>query len=426
MSLGARISGAADRVDLTPRHALALAGFGARRGLSDGVAHPLEANAIVLRDADGRIAVIVAFDTLFVGRAVDSALRAFLRDEWAIRDSDILLLASHSHFAPSLDGTKPLLGPVNGAYLAWVIDQTKAMLRRVLASPMSPLTLSPASAAWNGAANRRRRWPLPRLGGARDTLGLHGPVMAPSNGPTDPSVRTWLLRSENGAPLALLWSAACHPSGFPRTTQVSSDFPGRVRETVRNRLGSALPVLFLQGFAGDIRPLSPETRPALRIIAGIIRRGPSFCPFDDAGWSRWVNGLSVTVSDTLATEHPVHWSGSIRSASAALDISRLLDGDNRERAVEFRRLVLGESLDLWAVAAEPSIALRDFLPTSDVAVALGYLGDVFGYWPSARQAAEGGYEGEAWVTIFGLSGRLRPSSDECFRGMLETLAIHDE
>lgn len=59
-------------------------------------------------------------------------------------------------------------------------------------------------------------------------------------------------------------------------------------------------------------------------------------------------------------------------------------------------------------------------------MALGYLGDVFGYWPTARQAAEGGYEGGAFVTMFGLSGRLRPSIDEAFRGVVKQLAIDDD
>jgi hypothetical protein len=239
-------------------------------------------------------------------------------------------------------------------------------------------------------------------------------------------VRTWLLRTENGAPLALLWSAACHPTGFPRARHVSAEFPGRVREAARDRLGHALSVLFLQGFAGDIRQRSPETRPVLRRIARTLRWGPSFCPFDEAGWSRWTDALSATVTGTFETEKPMPLFGPIRSACTALDVSLLLDGDNGERPVEFRRLAIGKSLDLWAVAAEPSIALRDLLPKTEATVAVGYLGDVFGYWPTARQAAEGGYEGRIFVTRFGSNGRLRPSIDEAFRRMVNELTIDDD
>jgi hypothetical protein len=126
------------------------------------------------------------------------------------------------------------------------------------------------------------------------------------------------------------------------------------------------------------------------------------------------------------TETPMPLFGPIRSACTALDVSLLLDGDNGERPVEFRRLAIGKSLDLWAVAAEPSIALRDLLPKTEATVAVGYLGDVFGYWPTARQAAEGGYEGRIFVTRFGSNGRLRPSIDEAFRRMVNELTIDDD
>ena len=135
-----RISGAADHIDLTPDPGLPLFGFVDRTGPSEGVADSLEANAIALRDAAGRIAVIVVFDTLFVGPTVDAELRAFLRDNHGVRDEDILLLASHSHNAPALDPTKPMAGAVDSAYLASVIERSKVMLRRLLDRPMVPLS----------------------------------------------------------------------------------------------------------------------------------------------------------------------------------------------------------------------------------------------------------------------------------------------
>ena len=295
-----RISGAADHVDLTPDSGLPLFGFVDRTGPSEGVADSLEANAIALRDAAGRIAVIVAFDTLFVGPTVDAELRAFLRDDHGVRDEDILLLASHSHYAPALDPTKPMAGTVDSAYLASVIEGSKAMLRRLLDRPMVPLTLTHASAPWQGSVHRRKRWPLPYLSGSPRRLGFHGPAMAPEpRGPSDDSVRSWLLQSEDGAPLAVLWHCACHPTGFPRRRQVSSEFPGRVREAVRNRIAPGLPVVFLQGFAGDVRQRSPETRTALRGLRDTLLWGPSFCPFDEAGWLQWTQELSSTVESTL-------------------------------------------------------------------------------------------------------------------------------
>ena len=425
-----RITGAADHVDLTPHSGLPLFGFVDRSGPSEGVADSLEANAIALRDAAGRIAVIVAFDTLFVGPTVDAELRAFLRDDYGVRDEDILLVASHSHYAPALDPTKPRAGTVDSGYVASVIDQCKAMLRRLLDRPMAPLTLTHASAPWHGSVHRRRRWPLPYLSGNPRRLGFHGPVMAPEpRGPSDDRVRTWLLRTEDGAPLAVLWHCACHPTGFPRRRHVSSEFPGRVREAVRNRIAPALPVVFLQGFAGDVRQRSPETRTALRGLRDRLLWGPSFCPFDEAGWLQWTQELNSTVEDTLTAAEqraPLPLSGPIRSAGSELDLGELFDGDNGCRSIQCRRVRIGDELDLWAVAAEPSMAFRDFLPRGDSTVAVGYLGDVSSYWPTALQVAEGGYEGRGFVASMHLSGRLRRSTDDAFRAMVKQLEVIDD
>lgn len=425
-----RITGAADHVDLTPGSALPLFGFVDRSGPSAGVADALEANAIALRDAAGRTAVVVSFDTLFVGPAVDAELRAFLRDEHGVRDEDILLVASHSHYAPALDPTKPRAGMVDSRYLASVIERSKGMLRRLLGGPMAPLTLTPASAPWHGSIHRRRRWPLPYVSGSPRRLGFHGPVMAPEpRGPRDDSVRSWLLRTDDGTPLAVLWHCACHPTGFPRARHVSSEFPGRVREAVRGRIAPGLPVVFLQGFAGDIRQRSPETRSTLRGLRQTVLWGPSFCPFDEAGWLRWTEELASTVESTLSAAEqrsPGPLSGPIRSTGSDLNLGELIDGENGRRSIQCRRLRIGDELDIWAVAAEPSMALREFLPGGDATVAVGYLGDVSSYWPTARQVAEGGYEARGFVAGMNLNGRLRPSVDDAFRAMVKKLEVIDD
>ena len=425
-----RISGAADHIDLTPQSGLPLFGFVDRSGPSEGVADSLEANALALRDSAGRITVIVAFDTLFVGPTVDAELRAFLRGEHGVRDEDILLLASHSHYAPALDPTKPRAGPVDPGYVASVIERSKVMLGRLLDRPMVPLTLTHSSAPWQGSVHRRKRWPLPYLSGHPRRLGFHGPVMAPEpRGPSDDRVRSWLVRTEDGAPLAVLWHCACHPTGFPRRREVSSEFPGRVREAVRDRIAPGLPVVFLQGFAGDVKQRSPDRRSVLRGLRDTLLWGPSFCPFDEAGWLQWTQELSSTVEATLSAaeqREPLPLSGPIRSARSELDLADLFDGDNGPRSIQCRRVRVGDELDLWAVAAEPSMALREFLPRGDSTVALGYLGDVSAYWPTAKQVAEGGYEGRGFVVEMGLRGRMRSSTDDAFRAMVKQLEVIDD
>ena len=104
----------------------------------------------------------------------------------------------------------------------------------------------------------------------------------------------------------------------------------------------------------------------------------------------------------------------------------MFDGHNGRRSIQCRRVRVGDELDLWAVGAEPSMALREFLPGGDSTVALGYLGDVSAYWPTATQVAEGGYEARGFVSGMSLNGRMRPSVDDAFRAMVKQLEVIDD
>lgn len=426
MGMQSQISGAAEYVDLTPATAVPLWGFANRDGRSDGVADRIEANALALADASGRTAIVMTFDALFVGSVLDARLRTYLTQVHGVRPDDVLLLASHTHFAPGLDSSKPVLGQADPAYLDEVSAQCEAMLDRLLAKPRRPMILSHGSADWDGGINRRRIWPLPFLGQGR-RISWRTPVMAPNpRAPRDRRVRQWSLKSEKGDPIAILWSCACHPTGFPDRTCISSEYPGRARDFLRGTAGP-VPVLFLQGFAGDIRQRTPETRPYWRRSAQALLHGPSFCGFDAAGWERWVADLCLALGKAVRAgdDRAEPLCGDIRSSSTAVPLSDLLD-EGDDRPVWMRRLSIGGRLDLWAVGAEPSAALADFLPKGEATVALGYLGDVFGYWPTAKQAAEGGYEGAGYLPAFGLTGRLRNSIDSTFQKMTRKLKLIDD
>ena len=67
----------------------------------------------------------------------------------------------------------------------------------------------------------------------------------------------------------------------------------------------------------------------------------------------------------------------------------------------------------FALSAEPTLAwqriLDDAAPRAAQAIRLytGYLGDVFGYLPTAKQVREGGYEVNGFQSLFGTIGPFR-------------------
>src|SRR5207245_10760611 len=114
-------------------------------------------------------------------------------------------------------------------------------------------------------------------------------------GPRDETVHLLTFSDQTDRPLAVLWSYACHPVGFPARTKVSADFPGVVRRALRDAHGAELPARFLQGFAGGVPPreTGATTRFARRRVELVV--GPLLAPFSAAQYAAWAGGPAVRV-----------------------------------------------------------------------------------------------------------------------------------
>jgi hypothetical protein len=415
---------ASEKEDITPLRMIPLSGYGGRTGKADGIADHLEANSIALKDVGGRVAVIVTIDALYVGPVLDSKIRSFLGSWFGVKSTDILVLASHTHFAPALDPTKPLLGRVDPDHLNWVVERCEAMLQRLLTKPMRPLRVQEGHSPWDGAIHRRKRWVLPYFVG-RLRLVWNQPANAPNpRGPTDPVVRLWRLTSDDDNIVAVIWTCSCHTSEFPKMLHVSADFCGPARARIRKVLDIEAPVLFLQGFAGDLRPRIPDNRLLAYKLVRALLFGPSFALFNKETWANWTNELCNAVSGSLhraMKSTPRAVVGLVQSAMEETPLSEIVTGAvDVSRTVTFQRLKIGGVLDFVAISAEPSIALRRLIPFPE-AVSIGYSGDVFGYWPTDVQRMEGGYEGRRFFDAFGLRGQFRPGLNRRFSDAISHL-----
>jgi hypothetical protein len=420
-----QILAAAESIDITPPKMLPLAGFQRRRGFATAVADRLEINAVLFRDETSRSGVIVSLDTLYVGPTIDAQITAHLRERHGFQESDILCLASHTHFAPSLDPTKPnSLAEVDADYLAMVLERGKTLMDRLHESRLQRIHVRYAEQPWNGAINRRKRCWLPHFND-RGRLTAGDILMAPNPAAANHSVlQLWALTLDDGSLLAAIWTACCHPTASPLSNHLSAEFPGFGRARLRQRYSKAAPIVFMQGFAGNLRPFIDDNRPLLRRVSGTLRGGSSFCPFDLETWQGWLSCLGGALDSAIGIANgdlTNRAKGRIVSSRIGVELSRLISGcDEPKRTVQFRRIVLGEALDIVAVAAEPSVELRNLAPFPRAAL-VGYTGDVFGYWPTSRQASEGGYEGGGFFNAFGLRGAFRSDLDQTFSAAMRSL-----
>lgn len=388
-------------VDISPTTPLPLAGFGDRIDAPYlRINDPLEVNAISL-EQEGRQVTLLSFDTLSVGRRIDEVARQLFGDT-------CITLASHTHFAPALDGDLPALGGCDDSYLDAVTEKLNSLKTRLDATEPVAVSLAMGRVRIPSTINRRRR-----------ALGPDGKVrmrtLPNATGPKN-DIASILLFSgaESARPAALLWSFACHPVSFHDATAVSSDFCGRVRQAVRLRYGSSLPCVFAQGFCGDVRPpsfgMGKKTPPNI-FRHGIKRllQGRCFGEFTPAQWDAWSGEIAQAI--TAAELEPVGSGQSLDVAHAELPLTDMHEspanfGDRPGLSCTF--VGLGEHIHFWALSGEPVTEIERLLPpTEAVRIAAGYSGHMFGYLPTSAILAEGGYEAEGFRPAFSLAGRYR-------------------
>jgi len=377
----------------------------------------LEANALLLA-AGGRRCLLISYDLLYIGGDLERRVRRELARQYGLADGDVILFASHTHFAPPTDAEIPKFGPCDHAYAAGVFETTMALADAVLAATAEPARLEVRQGPLSHSVNRRRPRRLPTY--SREGFNFDRVVLAThATGLRDDNATVvTLVAGGSGRTIGSLFHYACHPVGHVPRAAVSADFPGVARTAIRGVQGAGTPVLFAQGFCGDIRPNFGAAKRGSLIAAAkdFLREavtGSRLAVTSAPDWREWVTSMGDGV-DALARMAPVVAAKelSVASASEHLQLQSIFEGDINKREIRISALTLGRELEIVGLGAEPTIGWQQKLSAglngpAKVRLFAGYCGDVFGYLPLAEQIHEGGYEVSGFQPSFGLKGRFR-------------------
>lgn len=392
-------------VDITPEQALPLAGISVRTETFSRIADRIEINGVLLEGKNQRI-LLLSLDTLYTGPDLRPAILNAFPDE--LQAEGLFLAASHTHFAPSIDSTKPGLGPVDPAYLSRVIDQAIQLVRHLFS--LTPVEVEIRHQCHTAAYNmNRRKLPLfTRPGAERCEAGPN------PRAPRDERLRRMDLVDTGGSSVATLWHYACHPVGYPDQDAVSADFPGVGRATLRAIHGAAHPVLFFQGFSGDLRPRVLEPH---RDLLRKIFKGPLFGHFSTAEWDSWSAGLAAGLL-AESTQPLVDCSGSLRTLRSTMGMGTICKPGDALPPLSLQGIRLGE-VQLLGVSAEPMAAYG--IQADDRTWAIGCMDHTFGYFPTDAMLGQGGYELTGFQEDFGLDIAFQPGSERALREALRSI-----
>jgi hypothetical protein len=233
------------------------------------------------------------------------------------------------------------------------------------------------------------------------------------------------VQDVSGKVAAVLWSAACHPVGWPDREQISADFPGDVRVRLRESFGRAhLPVIFLQGCGADLRPWTEPLTAPFSVARWL--HAEYFHLYPTRGtYQAWLDRLWGVVDRALqqARGHePLV--GDVRSSFLTLPLTEFFEGPGASDKLRFHAIMLGDRYVLLGGTGEMPVDVRHLIEDAFdrfKVIPAGCINDSFGYLPSTRMLADGGYCVQGWMKTFGLSWRARLRSDPD-RKILDALA----
>jgi hypothetical protein len=415
------------QVKITPERPVLLAGYANRTRPFDKVATDLYAKALALEDRAGQVAILVTTDLIGLPAAVAEPVCQRLAAKAGLRRAQVLLSSSHTHTGPALsldpaarDGRAPGDAQRTVEYTRQLQDKLVQVVLRAL-ERRQPARLSWGTGVAPFVMNRREFTP----GGV--ILGVN------PRGPADRTVPVLRIDTTAGQLRAVLFGAATHNTTLTGNCyEICGDYAGFAQAYVQEHHPGAQ-ALFLLGCAGDSNPYPRGTMDLAREHGATLGkevgrvletklqpvRGPLTIAFGQADLPLQEPPPRAELDRQAARKGGLD-AGIARQMVAALDRGEKLPTHYRCPVTVWQ---FGQDLTLVGLSGEVVV---DYVALLEKALGpnrlwpVAYCNDVFGYLPSARVLAEGGYETRGLYS--GGIGRFAPQAQDVLVPKVRELA----
>ncbi len=260
---------AAGAVAITPPLGTSLAGYFTDRK-AEGVLDDLYASILVIQRGASRV-VWIACDLIEVPAEFANPIRAAIAAKLGAPACAVVLSATHTHTGPVMSG--PL---ADAAYAQEISDKI------IQAAVSTAQRVEPAVLEYGEGREARfafnRRYFM-KDGTVLTNPGANNPDVLRPAGEVDHSLQAIKVTSVDGRALALVVNLALHADTTDGNL-ISSDWPGVLRARLQTALppqtGQPVPVLVLNGAAGDINHFDPLRNHVTRSPAEAWRIGEGY------------------------------------------------------------------------------------------------------------------------------------------------------
>ena len=431
------------KIEITPKKYLPLAGLHRLNSPSfKKIDDPLEINAILLNYKKENV-VFLSADTLYVTDAIKKKILQIVNKNHNLSDKQLFFGSTHTHYAPFLDKDKPHLGSVDTSYEFFFINSCIKAIDELFTKKMSKveinynqnsidLNINRRKIAWdeNYVLNKYLLKVLRKIGSTtlsrifsnfnRWFFKREMRMFPNPSGITDKNIYTLTIKKKDNTIVGIIWSYACHLVSYPKAMNVTSHFPGTARNSLRDKINQEnLPVVYFQGFSGNIRPTSFEDMNSLKSKILLKLNGyPRFSDYSLGSYESWTNRLNQCFINTIISSKGVIVNPKIQCANYKIPISKMLKMRiKKDILITFQSINLGSQYCILGVSGEPAaeyvLLLKQYFSDFKI-IPVGCLSGTFGYIPTSAMIKEGGYESNGFLKLFSLNGKFRNDIQSTF------------
>ncbi len=400
-------------ISITPTFPVYLAGFTRKQEKIDTIHTDLELSICQLKSDESNL-IIASFDLLFITDDLEDFFQKVVSEIYTLdAPKNIILTATHTHYAPCIEN-RINLGTKDLDYVSFLKQKIKESISTLYKLDFIECESHVEKFQFDRIIANRRRQIKPWFSGAKT-------VMEPveSNRPND-VLSVLSFRNENKVVVKLA-IFACHPTNLYTKDAISAEYIDVVRTKLKT---NNEPVLFLQGFSGDIRAYPPKKYRFHRLFYNLLSRSYplKYYRFDKDQYENWLSKLSDSIDIknlvfSKSEKNPKFYFQQSKLLVEKMGLISSTAPDLVIKLLDFEAFCIifisGEVLSGYQQKIEKLFDKQIF--------GVGYSGNCFGYLPTSEDVEKGGYEVVEFKKGFGIEGNwVNGFENEIFQ-VIETL-----